>query len=164
MPKRLMLSCLATAAIACAQYGPPPLSYTVVQQNSLFGPATTMSVYRDGAKAVIDVVQPGTHVRTIYDLQAHTTISWDASQPAAECGAGSFTADWGDPFIGATAIMDELNKQHPTPGLATETVNGVSAKVSEFVMQGATGKSKVWIDPKFGMIMRILVAQPGESA
>ena len=49
--------------------------------------------------------------------------------------------------------MDELNKQHPTPA-GTETVNGVSAKVSEFVMEGATGKSKVWTDPKYGMILR----------
>ena len=160
MPKRLMLSCLATAAILCAQNTPPPLSYTLVQQNSLFGPATTTSVYRDGSKAAIDLVQPGTHVRTIYNLQAHTSISWDASDAAAECGNGSFTGDWGDPFVGAAGIMDELNKHHPTPA-GTETVNGVFAKVSEFVMEGTTGKSKVWIDPKYGMIMRILIAQPG---
>ena len=54
MPKTLMLSCLATAAITCAQYTPPPPSFTLIQQNSLFGPATTMSVYRDGSKAAID--------------------------------------------------------------------------------------------------------------
>jgi hypothetical protein len=160
MPKRLMLSCLATAVIACAQYTPPPLSYTLVQQNSLFGTATTTSVYRNGSKAAVDIVHPGTHVRTVYDLQAHTNISWDASQAAAECGNGAFTGDWGDPFVGAAGIMDELNKQHPTPA-GTESVNGVSDKVSEFVMEGATGKSKVWIDPKYGMIMRILMAQPG---
>ena len=160
MPKRLMLSCLATAAIACAQYTPPPLSYTLVQQNSLFGPDTTTRFYRDGSKAALDIVHPGTHVRSVYDLQAHTSIGWDASQAAAECGNGAFTGDWGDPFVGAAGIMEELNKQHPTPA-GTETVNGVSAKVSEFVMEGATGKSKVWIDPKYGMIMRILMAQPG---
>src|ERR1035441_6770024 len=74
MSKRLMLSCLATAAIAFAQYTPPPLSYTLVQQNSLFGPATTTSVYRNDSKAAIDIVQPGTHIRTVYDLQAHTNI------------------------------------------------------------------------------------------
>lgn len=160
MLKRLMLSCLATAAIACAQYSPPPPSYTLVQQNSLFGPATTTSFYRNGSKAVVDVVQPGTHIRTVYDLQAHTNISWDASQAAAECGNGTFTGDWGDPFGEAAGILGELNKQHPTP-TGTETVNGVSAKVSEFVMEGAAGKSKVWIDPKYGMIMRILMARPG---
>jgi hypothetical protein len=53
-----MLSCLSTAAIACAQYAPPPLSYTLVQQNSLYGPATTTSVYRDGSKAAIDWIDP----------------------------------------------------------------------------------------------------------
>jgi hypothetical protein len=160
MLKRVMLSCLASAAIACAQYTPPPLSYSVVQQNSLFGPATTTSVYRDGSKAAVDLVQPGTYVRSIYDLQAHTSISWDASEAGAECGNGTFSGDWGDPFVGAASIMAELDKQHPMP-VGTETVNGVSAKVSEFVMEGATGKSKMWIDPKYGMIMRIFIAQPG---
>jgi hypothetical protein len=60
----------------------------------------------------------------------------------------------------SAGIMDELNKQHPTPA-GMETVNGVPTKVSEFVMESATGKSKIWIDPKYGMIMRILMAQPG---
>jgi hypothetical protein len=160
MPKKLMLSCLATAALACAQYTPPPLSYTLVQQNSLFGPDTTTSFYRDGSKAAMDIVHPGTHTRSVLDLQAHTSIGWDATQAAAECGNSAFTGNWGDPFVGAAGIMDELNKLHPTP-TGTETVNGVSAKVSEFVMEGATGKSKIWIDPKYGMIMRILMAQPG---
>ena len=159
---RLMLSCLATAAIACAQYTPPPQAYTVVQNNTLFGPATTTSFYRNGSKAAMDIVHPSTHVRSIYDLQAHTNITWDASQAAAECGNSAFTGDWGDPFVGAAGIMEEIDKQHPIPA-GTETVNGVSAKVSEFVMEGATGKSKVWIEPKYGMIMRILMAQPGAA-
>jgi hypothetical protein len=162
MPRRFILSCLATAAIACAQYTAPPLAYTVVQQNSLFGPATTTHVYRDGSKAAMDLVHPDSHVRAVFDLQAHTSITWDASQPAAECGTATFRGDWGDPFVGAAGILDEINKQHPTPA-GTETVNGVSAKVSEFVMDGATGKSKVWIDPKYGMIMRILIARPGAA-
>jgi hypothetical protein len=130
----------------------------VIQQNSLFGPATTSSVYRSGSKATIDLVRPGTHVRTIYDLQAHTTISWDAGQAGAECGKGTFSGDWGDPFAGAADIIKDLNKQHLTPA-GTETVNGVATQVSEFVMAGGSGKSKVWIDPKYGMIMRIQMPQ-----
>ena len=121
---------------------------------------TTTSVYRDASKAAIDLVQPGTHVRSVYDLEAHTVISWDASQAAAECGNGTFTGDWGDPFVGTAVIMEELNKQHPTPA-AIEIVNGVSAKSRSFVMEGTSGKSKVWIDPKYGMIMKILLAQAG---
>ncbi len=110
MLKRFLLPCLATAAIAPAQYAPPPTSYTVIQQNSLFGPPTTMSVYRDGSKAATDIVQPGKHIRTIYDLQAHTTTSWDPSQAGAECGAGTFNEDWGDPFTGSAVLMADLNK------------------------------------------------------
>ena len=72
------------------------------------------------------------------------------------------------PAIGAIlswsqpAFSAEVNKQHPAP-IGTETVNGVSAKVSEFTMEGAAGKSKVWVDSKYGMIMRILMAQPGAA-
>ncbi|MGA3190518.1 MAG: hypothetical protein ABSF22_25725 [Bryobacteraceae bacterium] len=160
MPNRFMLPCLATAVLVCAQYTPPPQSYTVVQQSSLFGPDTTTHIYRDGSKVAFDIVHPGTHTRSVLDLQAHTSIGWDATQPAAECGNGAFSGNWGDPFLTAAGIMDDLNKQHPTPA-GTETVNGVSTKVSEFVMEGAAGKSKVWVDPKYGMIMRILMAQPG---
>jgi hypothetical protein len=115
MPKRLMLSCLATAAIACAQYTPRPLSYTVVQQNSLFGPATTTSIYHDGSKVAIDLVQPGTHHRSVLDLPAHTSIGWDASQAAAECGNGTFTGNWGDPFVEAAGIMDDSTNSIPPP-------------------------------------------------
>jgi hypothetical protein len=157
---RLLLSCLATAAVACAQYAPPPLQYTVVQKNTLFGPDTTTRIYRDGAKAAMDIVHPDTHVRTVLNLQAQSSISWDANDAAAECGNSTFKGNWGDPFVEAAGFLDDINKQHPTPA-GTETVNGVSAKVSEFVMQGTTGKSKVWVDPKYGMIMRMLMAQPG---
>src|ERR1700730_17199301 len=160
MPKRLMPSFLAAAAIACAQYTPPPQSYTIVQRNSLFGPDTTTTLYRNGSKAAFDIVHPGgTHVRSVYDLQAQTNITWDASQAAAECGNSTFKGDWGDPFVGSAGIMDDLNKLHPTT-VRTATVNGVSTKVADFVMEGTTGKSKVRIDPKYGMIMRILMAQP----
>jgi hypothetical protein len=160
MISRLVLSCLCTAVLACAQYTASPQAYTVVQQNSLFGPASTMRVYRDGSKAATDLVQGSTHVRTVYDLQAHTNISWDASQPGAECGNGKFSGDWGDPFTMSAGFLDDINKQSPTP-VGTETVNGVSAKVSEFTMAGATAKSKVWIDPKYGMIIKLLMAEPG---
>jgi hypothetical protein len=162
MPKRLMLSYLVTAVIAGAQYAPGPTAYTVVQRNSLFGPERTLTIYRDGSKAAMDIVHPGTHIRSVFDLQAHTNITWDASQTATECGNSTFKGDWGDPFAEAAGIMDDVNKQHPIPA-GTEPVNGVSTKVLEFVMEGSTGKSKVWVEPKYGMIMRMLVAQPGAA-
>jgi hypothetical protein len=129
-----------------------------------------MQVYRDGLKAVVDLTsapaQPGdkpTHVRTLYDLQAHTNVSWDAADANAECGNGTFSGDWGDPFAGAAGLMGELNKMHPTLA-GTETVNGVSTKVFEFIMEGTTAKSKVWVDAKYGLVMRVLMAQATGAA
>jgi hypothetical protein len=164
--KKLVLSSLITAAMACAQYAPAPQAYTLIQNNSLFGPPATNTYYRNGSKAVIDIVHPAanpgdkpTHQRSILDLQAHTSIGWDLTDPAAECGTGAFSGDWGDPFVGAAGFMDEIDKMHPTPAGA-ETVNGIATKVSEFVMEGATAKSKVWLDPKYGLIMRLVMAEP----
>jgi hypothetical protein len=111
----------------------------------------------------MDIVHPGEHIRSVYDLQAHTNITWDASQAGSECGNSNFSGDWGDPFTGSAGFLDDINKQHPTP-VGTETVNGVATKVSEFTMAGATAKSKVWIDPKYGMIIKLVMAEPGGVA
>ena len=46
--------------------------------------------------------------------------------------------------------MQDLGKQHPT-----EVVNGVSAKILEAAVEGAPGKARMWIDAKYGMIMRL---------
>ena len=114
MPKRLLLLCLVTVAPAYAQSTPPTQQqYTLVQQHSLFGPDTTMTVYRDGSKAAMDIVHPTTHTRTVLDLQAQTNISWDAGQPTPECGNGTFKGDWGDPFVMSAGLVEDLNKQLP---------------------------------------------------
>jgi hypothetical protein len=164
--KRLVLASLTTAALACAQYAPAPTTYTVIQHNSLFGPAQTLQVDRDGSKAVMDSKHPGvnpgdkpTHIRSIFDLAAHTTTSWDAADPNAECGNGTFKGDWGDPFELSAGLLADLNKQKPTPA-GTETVNGLPTKISEFTAEGSTAKAKVWIDSKYGLIMKLQLPQP----
>jgi hypothetical protein len=162
----LTLSCLATAAIACAQYAPPPESYTVIQRNAMFGPPSILQVYRDGSKVAVALTHPPAtpgekqpQMRTVYDLQTHTDVIWDAADPNAECSNGTFSGDWGDPFKGAAELMADLNKQNPTAAGA-ETVNGVPAKVSEFPMEGSTAKAKVWVDSKYGLVMRLQLPQP----
>jgi hypothetical protein len=154
MGRKLLLS-LAAGAMARAQYAPAPESYTVIQHNSLFGADSVLQYYRDGPKAVVDLNQSkGAHVRTVYDLAKHTTVTWDAADPKAECGNGSFSGDWGDPFKGSASMMDDLGKQHPIE-VGTETVNGVSTKVLDAAVEGASGKARIWIDAKYGMIMRL---------
>jgi hypothetical protein len=164
MFRRLPLACLATAALACAQYAPPPEAYTITQVNSMMGPPVTMQIYRDGSKVIIDNTNPpsqpgakGSRVRSLYDLQAHTNTSWSLDEPNPSCGGGTFSGDWGNPF--AADMADELAKQHATQ-TGVETVNGLSTKVYEFDMPGATGKSKAWIESKYGLVMRIQFAQP----
>jgi hypothetical protein len=169
MRKRLLLVCLASAAIACAQYAAPPEAYSITQINSMFGPPATTQVYRDGSKALVDVTYPpakagdkATQVRTLYDLEAHTNLSWTPNEPSRACGSGTFSGDWGDPFKGAAELTADLAKQHATQ-TGTETVNGLSTKVLEFTLDGATAKSKVWIEPKYGLIVRLEMAQGGAA-
>jgi len=159
MLRNLILS-LAAGAMVRGQYAPAPESYTVIQRNSLFGPESVLHYYRDGPLAVVDLNQlQAAHVRTVYDLAKHTTVTWDAADPKAECGNGTFSGDWGDPFKGSANMMEDLGKQHPAE-VGGETVNGVSTKVLEAAVEGAPGKARIWIDAKYGMIVWLKLPQP----
>src|SRR5215472_9403933 len=77
-----------------AQFAPPPGSYSVTETNAMFGPATTMEILRDGSKVLVDyqshaATLPGghSHLRTLYDLDAHRSFSWDLLNSAVPCGA-----------------------------------------------------------------------------
>ena len=172
MKNRLFVSALAAAALAgvdtsylAAQYAPAPETYSVTQLNSLMGPTTIQRIWRDGSRAVIDMTTPpdtpggkANHVRTLYDLAAHTTVSWDPAAP--ECGTGKYGGDWGDPFAASAEMSGELMTKATPAG--TETVNGVSAKVFNADM-GAQGKAKVWLEPKYGLIMKAELTAPGAA-
>jgi hypothetical protein len=173
--KRLAVFGLAAATIAgpatphlAAQYAPAPVTYSVTQLNSLVGTTLIERIWRDGSKAVIDIStpsdQPGgkaTRVRTIYDLATQTTVSWDPTSPAPECGDGKYGGDWGDPFAASAEMNADLLSKKVTPS-GTETVNGVSAKVLDADM-GANGKAKVWLEPKYGLIMKAELTAPNAA-
>ncbi|HUA63613.1 MAG TPA: hypothetical protein VML19_32960 [Verrucomicrobiae bacterium] len=142
-----------------AQYSPSPETYSVTQVNNLFGPGAIMRFFRDGTKARVDTntaaAQPGgkaMHVRTIYDLSAHTNISWDPMAQPPACSTGTWGGDWGDPFKSSIEMNSDIQSKHYKPS-ATEMVNNVSTQVYDEDM-GADGKAKVWIEPKFGLVMR----------
>ena len=174
LEKRLAVLGLAAAIIGglatphlAAQYAPAPDTYSVTQLNSLMGTATIQRIWRDGSKAVIDIStpsdQPGgkaTRVRTIYNLAAHTTVSWDPTSAAPECGQGKYSGDWGDPFAASVEMNAGLLSKATPSG--TETVNGVSAKVFAADM-GAQGKVKVWLEPKYGLIMKAELTAPNTA-
>jgi hypothetical protein len=134
-----------------------PTEYTVTVVNSMFGPAVTQTVYRDGSKAVIDTSMPAaapggkaTRVRSLYDLKAGTNQSWDLTDSSGGCSSGTFSGDWGDPFAG----LVDVTKGKLT---GTETVNGFATKVYTVDADGAT--AKVWAEAKTGLPVKVQVTQ-----
>ncbi len=150
-----------------AQYAPAPEIYSVTQRNSLMGPTVTEQIWRDGSKAAIDLTTPSTdpggktsHVRTVYDLAAHSTISWDPTDSATTCSSGKFSGDWGDPFAASAEMNAELSAKATQSGV--ESIHGVSAKIFNADM-GASGKARVWLEPKYGLIMKAEMTAPNAA-
>jgi hypothetical protein len=134
-----------------------PTAYTVTVVNSMFGPPVTQTIYRNGSKAVIDLNTPApaggtaTHVRSLYDLSAHTNQSWDLTDSSGGCSSGTFSGDWGDPFAGLVDV---------TTGkmTGTETMNGFATKVYSVNADGGA-TAKVWVDAATGLPVRVDVTQ-----
>jgi hypothetical protein len=144
---------------AAAQYAPAPETYQVTQVNTMVGTSMLTRIWRDGSKARVDhnsaAAQPGgaaTHARIIYDLAAHTSVSWDPTVQPAVCGTGTWGGDWGGPFKMSIEMNSDIQSKH-FKSSATEIVNRVSTQVYDEDM-GADGKAKVWVEPKYGLIMR----------
>ncbi|MGC1187747.1 MAG: hypothetical protein WA871_10175 [Candidatus Acidiferrales bacterium] len=151
---------IAGAAPLRAQYAPAPETYTVTETNAMFGPSETMKVYRDGSKAVVDIMPPATPgsgvtpVRTLYDLQAHTSISWDPTISAAQCGQGTFSGDWGDPFAGSADMAADLKKQGAKK-TGAESIDGFSTDVYEATDATSHITFTAWIDTKYGLVVKL---------
>ena len=153
---------LLTGVSAYAFAQTAPQTYTVTQFNAMFGPpGVTMVISRDGSKALIemsrapDAANPkGSHTRSLYNLSAHSNLTWDLNSPAGGCGKATFSGDWGDPF----AMSAEV-KQPGMKETGSETIGGVSTTVFEGAEKGVS--LKAWIDPKTGLLMKAQMAQGG---
>lgn len=176
LKNRLFVSAWAAAAIALVEtpylaaqpYAPAPETYSITQLSSLMGPAVIERIWRDGSRAVIELntpsAEPGgkaSHVRSFYDLSTRTNVSWDPTTTAPLCGTGAFGGDWGDPFASSAEMTTDLFSKKVTPAGA-ETINGISAKLFNADM-GADGKARVWIEPKYGLIMKAELTQPNAA-
>jgi len=171
LSKRLptfLLAPVIAAGIAqpiAGQFAPAPDTYSVTQSNSIMGPTMTQKVWRDGPKAAVEMTTPGAqpggksnHIRTVYDLQKHTSVAWDPTNPSPQCGSGTFGGDWGDPFQASKEMNSDIAGKHYKPS-ATEIINGVTAQVYEEDL-GAQGKAKVWLEPRYGLMMRAQMSPP----
>lgn len=153
--------CLAGAAamllpVLHAQYAPPPDAYSLTGVNGMMGVPVSTKVYRDGSRALVESSAPNTHTFTLYDLKAHSAVSWSPDNGSVGCSKSTFSGDWGDPF----AMSAELNKQAATMGArqaGTETVNGFTTKVLEAATpDGSTAKA--WIESKYGLVVKMVLA------
>ena len=126
----------------------------------MMGPTVTMQVSRDGDKAVVDQTSSGGHTHTLYDLKAHQTWSWDPANASASCGRGTFSGDWGDPFAMSAEMTKDMNSKRPKE-LGSETINGFTAKVYESADPAGALTAKVWLEPKYGLIVKLDMTQKG---
>jgi len=145
-----------TAPWLWAQYAPAPTQYSVTGMNGMFGQPMGLQIYRDGDLAVVEYT--GRHLRSLYNLKAHTQQSWDTQQPASGCSNGTFSGDWGDPF--EASDIDAILKTSTQPP-TSETVNGIATKVFEGTDPQSKIKIKVWREPKYGMVVKAEMTPPG---
>ena len=169
MSKRVLGLCVTAVALiaffAAASLGgqtsAPPTTYSVVEINSMLGVAVTMHIYRDGSRAVIDDESGDTRVRAVYDLNAHKNVSWDLNKPSGGCANSTITGDWGDPFNTAD-LLASLDKENPKQ-TGTETINGFATRVLATDGSGpGKVKARVWVDQKYGFIVKAQMEQGGE--
>jgi len=152
--------CLASlsAPVVLAQYAPAPTAYSATVTNAMMGPSVTQQIYRDGNKVVIDQTFQGSPTRSYYDLQSHANYTWKPSDASNGCSRGTFGGDWGDPFATSASMTAELTKQHPKE-LPPATVNGFATKVYEAADPAGAWKAKIWLDTKYGAIVKLEMTQ-----
>ncbi len=143
-----------------AQYAKPPETYFVTENNSMMMEGMVVTTYRDRSKVLKDTSIPrragspkGFHVRTLYDLQARKQYTWDLIETSRPCGGATFSGDWGDPFAFSAQLLSEFAKGKPKV-VGRETINGIAAKVEEFSGPPGQGKAKIWLDEKYGLIIK----------
>ncbi len=157
------LGILAVTSFLAAQ-APPPTAYAVTSALSDSDPGT-MTVYRNGSSALIELNHPakpdGTPARrslSLYDLKAMASFSWDPGTVPAVCSAGTFSGDWGDPFAMTAELSASIAKGELKP-TGSETLNGIPTRVYAGSTQGSS--LKAWLDEKDGLVIRAVVSQPG---
>jgi len=135
-----------------------PTTYTVAENNAMFGSTMIVKIYRNGSKALVDsrsgpdwTGPKPMHTRAIYDLNTQRSLIWDLTDSSVPCGNSTFSGSWGDPFEDSASLLADVYKQNPKQ-LGPETVHGMTAKVLE--ADDPARKTKVWVDTKYGLLLK----------
>src|ERR1019366_6339154 len=103
----------------------------------------------------------GYHTRTFYDIPAGQSYTQDLLQPGGPCSGANFSGDWGDPFA-MTAQINKDAAKRPPKDLGPGTVGGMAAKVMEVPAEGMPTPAKVWVEGKYGLVLKLDMAMPGK--
>jgi len=156
-PPRVVVCLVLLALCPLAHAQTAPTAYAISE--AMAGPAQgTMTVYRNGDKAVIEMGGGAQSSTTLYDLKAGVTYSWDPTASPIQCSAGHFSGDWGDPFAMTAEVTGSISKGDLKP-TGTEMVAGILADVYE--QNSPQGKIKAWLDKKDNLVLRATMAAPG---
>ncbi len=163
-----ILSCLGLLALASLlpAQAPRPTAFTITEAVAGAAPGSTMTVYRNGTKALTDMyhpAQPGgaaSHTLTFYDLAAGTSHTWDPATTPPSCGVGTFTGDWGDPFEATGELSAAIAKGDLKPA-GMETLHGIPTKLYAGTTQGMN--LKAWLDEKDGLVIKMAFGAPGAA-
>jgi hypothetical protein len=153
---------LAFSTLLAAQT-PAPTTYTITEAGGSPDGPTTITIYRNGDKAVQTIDHPARagspahRTLTLYDLKAGASYSWDPASTPPACSAGTFSGDWGDPFAGTAELNGGIAKgDFKLTG--SETMNGFATKVYEHA--DAQSRVKAWLDEKDSLVIKVMLGPP----
>jgi hypothetical protein len=135
-----------------------PKAYRAVYTDARFGPAFTVTVERDGERALVDRAMPGgAHTRTLYDLAAGTRVSWAMPNPAGSCVRAAFAGDWGDPF--ASTVFNGMD----THFAGNAVLRGVNTNIMEGPAASG-GTARAWFDANTNLLLKAVESTPGDGS
>jgi hypothetical protein len=140
---------LALTPWLSAQIPPEPAAWIVTMQFHV-GATTTVKISRLGSRVLVDhPADVSGATRTLYDLAAKQSLSWNPANASVPCVRGASTARaWIDPFDGARDLaMNNVAR------VGSETVLGTSAVILESPQKGGS-HFRLWVDPRTGLMLK----------
>lgn len=156
---RVEASAPPRTSAARVQIADAPTAYSLTSDDSALVPGLVTKIYRSGTKAAIDQFMSGLQSRTVYDLSTRRSYTWSLSDRSVPCRSGSFSGDWGDPFVAAGHLKaDMLNENAKETG--TATINGIETRIVK--VQQFSDEATLWLEQKSGLIVKAEVRVNGQ--
>jgi hypothetical protein len=136
---------------APAQIVDVPTAYSMTMDNSALAPGLITKIYRSGTKAAIGQTMLGLQRHTVYDLSTRRSYTWSLLDRSVPCTSGSFSDDWGDPFVAAAHLKADILKENARQ-TGTATINGIETRVIK--VQQYPDEATLWLEQKSGLIIK----------